>query len=187
MKWMEAKVVFDFDDKQLAMDLISDIFYELGITGLVMEEPDIEYPEDWGKDSTRPDYYSVIGYFPRDEKIQTRRRVLEKNLASLEKNKGVKCKIIYSDMDESDWTNQWKAFFRPEKITDKIVVKPTWREYAWNPDEIILEIDPGMAFGTGTHPTTCMCVAMIEKYLNMGDSFLDVGTGSRRQGMGDGQ
>ena len=178
MKWMEVKVVFDFDDKQLAMDLISDIFYELGITGLVMEEPDIEYPEDWGKGSTRPEYYAVIGYFPRDEKIQTRRRVLEKNLASLEKNNGINYKIVYSDLDESDWTNQWKAFFRPEKITDKIVVKPTWREYARNPDEIILEIDPGMAFGTGTHPTTCMCVAMIEKYLNMGDSFLDVGTGS---------
>jgi ribosomal protein L11 methyltransferase len=178
MRWMEAKVVFDFDDKQLAMDLISDAFYELGITGLVVEDPDIEYPEDWGKGSTRPEYYAVIGYFPWDEKTRTRRRVLEKNLASLEKNNGINYKIVYSDMDESDWTNQWKAFFRPEKITDKIVVKPTWREYARNPDEIILEIDPGMAFGTGTHPTTCMCVAMIEKYLNMGDSFLDVGTGS---------
>jgi ribosomal protein L11 methyltransferase len=175
---MEAKVVFDFDDKQLAMDLISDAFYELGITGLVVEDPDIEYPEDWGKGSIRPEYYAVIGYFPWDEKTRTRRRVLEKNLASLEKNNGINYKIVYSDMDESDWTNQWKAFFRPEKITDKIVVKPTWREYARNPDEIILEIDPGMAFGTGTHPTTCMCVAMIEKYLNMGDSFLDVGTGS---------
>jgi len=178
MKWIEAKVVFDFDDKQLAMDLIADIFYELDITGLVVEEPDIEFPEDWGKGSTPPEHYAVIGYFPRDEKTRTRRRVLEKNLARLEKKNGITYKIVYSDIEESDWANQWKAFFQPEKITANIVVKPTWRQYLGNPDEIILEIDPGMAFGTGTHPTTGMCITMIEKYLNKGDSFLDVGTGS---------
>ncbi|MGD9245952.1 MAG: 50S ribosomal protein L11 methyltransferase [Desulfobacterales bacterium] len=178
MKWIEAKVVFDFNDKQLATDLIADIFYEQGITGLVVEEPDIEHPEDWGKDAIHPEHYAVIGYFSRDEKTQTRRRILEKNLARLEKEKGITYKIIYADMDESDWANQWKAYSRPKKITDKIIVKPTWREYLRNQDEIIIEIDPGMAFGTGTHPTTCMCITMIEKYLNTGDSFLDVGTGS---------
>ena len=178
MKWIEAKVVFDFDDKQLATDLIADIFYELGITGLVVEDPDIEHPEDWGKDAIHPEHYAVTGYFPCNEKIQTRRRVLEENLERLQKKKGIICKVVYSDMDELQWVNQWKAHFRSKKITDKIVVKPTWREYLRNPEEIILEIDPGMAFGTGTHPTTCMCIKMIEKYLNTGDSFLDVGTGS---------
>jgi ribosomal protein L11 methyltransferase len=178
MKWIEAKVVFDFDNKQLATDLIADIFYELGTTGLVVEEPDIDHPEDWGKDAIQTEHYAVTGYFPRDEKIRTRRRVLEKNLARLEKKNGIIYRIVYSDIKESDWANQWKAHFRPEKITDKIVVKPTWRKYLGNPDEIILEIDPGMAFGTGTHPTTGMCITMIEKYLNKGDSFLDVGTGS---------
>ena len=178
MKWIEAKVVFEFHDKQLAIDLIADIFYELGTTGLVVEEPDIDHPEDWGKDAIQPEHYAVTGYFSRDEKTQTRRRVLEKNLAMLEKKNGIIYKIVYSDMEESDWAHLWKAHFRPEKITDKIVVKPTWREYLRNQDEIILEIDPGMAFGTGTHPTTCMCITMIEKYLNKGDSFLDVGTGS---------
>ena len=178
MKWIEAKVVFEFHDKQLAIDLIADIFYELGTTGLVVEEPDIDHPEDWGKDAIQPEHYAVTGYFSRDEKTQTRRRVLEKNLAMLEKKNGIIYKIVYSDMEESDWAHLWKAHFRPEKITDKIVVKPTWREYLRNQDEIILEIDPGMAFGTGTHPTTRMCITMIEKYLNTGDSFLDVGTGS---------
>ena len=178
MKWIEAKVVFEFHDKQLAIDLIADIFYELGTTGLVVEEPDIDHPEDWGKDAIQPEHYAVTGYFPRDEKTQTRRRVFEKNLARLEKKNGIICKIVYSDMEESDWAHLWKAHFRPEKITANIVVKPTWREYLRNQDEIILEIDPGMAFGTGTHPTTRMCITMIEKYLNTGDSFLDVGTGS---------
>ena len=178
MKWIEAKVVFDFEDKQLATDLIADIFYELGTTGLVVEEPDIDHPEEWGKDAIQPENYAVTGYVPRDEKTQTRRRVLEKNLARLEKKNGIICKIVYSDVEESDWAHLWKAHFRPEKITANIVVKPSWREYLRNQNEIILEIDPGMAFGTGTHPTTCMCIKMIEKYLKRGDFFLDVGTGS---------
>ncbi|MBW1957766.1 MAG: hypothetical protein JRF31_08185 [Deltaproteobacteria bacterium] len=80
MKWIEAKVVFDFNDKQLATDLIADIFYELGITGLVVEEPDNEHPEDWGKDAIHPEHYAVIGYFSRDEKTQTRRRILARIL-----------------------------------------------------------------------------------------------------------
>lgn len=178
MKWIETKVIFDFHDKQLATDLIADIFYEQGITGLVVEEPDIEHPEDWGKDAITPDHYSVIGYLLHDEQFEKQLEIIEKNLARLEKKNGMICKIVCSDVDESDWAHQWKTHFRPEKITDNIVVKPTWREYSGNHDEIILEIDPGMAFGTGTHPTTGMCITMMEKYLKKGDSFLDVGTGS---------
>ena len=178
MKWIEAKVVFDFDDKQLATDLISNIFYELGLNGVVIEEPTVEHPEDWGEDAIKPEHYAVTGYFSRDEKAETRHRIFENNLARLEKENGIICKIVYSDMDEADWAQVWKAHFQPEQITTNIVVKPTWREYARSHNEIVLEIDPGMAFGTGTHPTTCMCISLVEKYLKKGDSFLDVGTGS---------
>jgi ribosomal protein L11 methyltransferase len=178
IKWIQVTVIFDSEDKQLAIDLIADIFYEQGITGLVVEEPDMEHPEDWGKDAITPDHYSVIGYLLHDEQSEKQLKIIEKNLARLEKKNGIICKIVCSDIDESDWAHQWKAHFRPEKITDTIVITPTWREYSGNHDEIILEIDPGMAFGTGIHPTTRMCIAMIEKYLKPGDSFLDVGTGS---------
>jgi ribosomal protein L11 methyltransferase len=178
MKWIQVTVIFDSEDKQLATDLIANIFYEQGITGLVVEEPDIEHPEDWGKDAITPDHYSVIGYLLYNKQSEKQLKIIEKNLARLEKKNGIICNIVCSDVDESDWAHQWKAHFRPEKITDTIVVKPTWREYSGNHDEIILEIDPGMAFGTGIHPTTRMCIAMIEKYLKPGDSFLDVGTGS---------
>jgi len=178
MKWIQVKVIFDFKDKQLATDLIADIFYEQGITGLVVEAPDIEHPEDWGKDAITPDHYSVIGYLLHDEQSEKQLKIIEKNLVSLENKNGIIYKIVCSDVDESDWAHQWKAHFRPEKITDTIVIKPTWREYSGKNNEVILEIDPGMAFGTGIHPTTRMCIAMIEKYLKQGDSFLDVGTGS---------
>ncbi len=178
MKWIETKVVFDFKDKQLATDLIANIFYELGLKGVVVEEPDIKHPEDWGKNAIMPEHYAVIGYLPQDEQSEKRRKIIEKRLAQLERTIGIKNSVVYSDMDEADWTQIWKAYFRPEKITTNIVVKPTWRKYSRGHDEIILEIDPGMAFGTGTHPTTCMCIKMIEKYLKRGDFFLDVGTGS---------
>ena len=178
MKWIQVKVIFDFKDKQLATDLIADIFYEQGITGLVVEAPDIEHPEDWGKDAITPDHYSVIGYLLHDEQSEKQLKIIEKNLVSLENKNGIIYKIVCSDVDESDWAHQWKAHFRPEKITDTIVIKPTWREYSGKNNEVILEIDPGMAFGTGIHPTTRMCIAMIEKNLKQGDSFLDVGTGS---------
>jgi ribosomal protein L11 methyltransferase len=86
--------------------------------------------------------------------------------------------VTYARIDEQDWAEAWKAYFWPEKITDLIVVKPSWREYPAEPQEIVLEIDPGMAFGTGTHPTTSLCIRMIQTHLKPGDAFLDVGTGS---------
>ena len=94
------------------------------------------------------------------------------------KKNDIHYKIIYTDLDHSDWAESWNAFYLPEKIGETIVVKPAWCQHFADQDEIVIEIDPGMAFGTGTHPTTFMCIQMVEKYLQRGDAFLDVGTGS---------
>lgn len=178
MKWIEAKVIFDFKDKQLAIDLISNLFYDLDLKGVVIETPEIESPDDWGSDAIIPEKHAVIGYLPCDDKLEKRQKFVEENLSRLEKTTGIEYKIVYSDMNEQDWAQTWKTYFQPEKITANIVVKPTWREYIRKHDEIVLEIDPGMAFGTGTHPTTSMCISMIEKYLKRNGTFLDIGTGS---------
>jgi len=178
MKWIEVKVIFDSRDKQLAVDLISNLFYDLDLTGVVIETPEVEPLEDWGGDAVIPEEYAVIGYLPCDDTLEKSRKFVEENLSRLKKTNGIESKIIYSDMNEEDWAQTWKTYFRPEKITANIVVKPTWREYIREHDEIVLEIDPGMAFGTGTHATTCMCITMIEKYLKRSGSFLDIGTGS---------
>lgn len=178
MKWIEAKVIFDFKDKQLAIDLISNLFYDLDLKGVVIETPEIESLDDWGSDAIIPEKHAVIGYLPCDDKLEKRQKFVEENLSRLEKTTGIEYKIVYSDMNEQDWAQTWKTYFQPEKITANIVVKPTWREYIRKHDEIVLEIDPGMAFGTGTHPTTSMCISMIEKYLKRNGTFLDIGTGS---------
>ncbi len=80
---------------------------------------------------------------------------------------------------DEDWKDNWKEFFKPSKITDRIVVKPTWETYEkQSEDELIIEIDPGMAFGTGTHETTTLCIKLLEKYAEKDDAILDVGCGS---------
>lgn len=81
-------------------------------------------------------------------------------------------------VDDEDWKDKWKEYFKPAHITEKIVVKPTWEEYEKKDGELIIEIDPGAAFGTGTHPTTTGCITLMEKYLKPDMSVLDVGCGS---------
>ncbi len=184
MHWIEIKVVFDPPgndpaDTDLAVDLISDIFYDFGLQGVVVEDPAIDPEEDWAEDAIgRPACSSVTGYLPADSQTGKRCRKLEKKLSHLQERSGVISRVSYQKRDDEDWAHAWKAYFWPRKIGRRLVVKPTWREYQAEPDEIVLELDPGMAFGTGTHPTTVLCAAMIETYLKKGDSFLDVGTGS---------
>ncbi|OQY58052.1 MAG: ribosomal protein L11 methyltransferase [Desulfobacteraceae bacterium 4572_88] len=179
MKWKEVKVVFDFEDRQLATDLISDIFYDFGLQGVVVESTETDPETDWADGAeTIPENDAVIGYFPQNEMADEKCQKLKNELRGLENDHGITSQIVYNNLDEEDWAESWKEYFWPEKITPGIVVKPTWREYEASEDEIILEIDPGMAFGTGTHPTTALCIRMIERFLEPGMSFLDVGTGS---------
>jgi len=179
MKWIEAKVVFDAEDNHLAVELISNLFFEFDLKGVAEEDPTVEPTEGWAEDSIgRPDQHAVVGYFPKDRKVKRRCKVLEKRLALLKENSAILYRVSYKELAEEDWAEAWKAFFTPQKIGQKIVVKPTWCEYRADPDDIVLELDPGMAFGTGTHPTTALCINLIEDYLNRGDSFIDIGTGS---------
>jgi ribosomal protein L11 methyltransferase len=179
MKWIEAKVFFESDEPSWAMEIISDIFNELHTQGVVIEDPLSDPHEGWGIGADKPgNYYAVTGYFPQNHQTENRRQVFEEKLIKLNGQYNLRTRIVYQSIDEQDWANSWKKYFKPQKIGDRIVVKPTWHSYSPEPHEIILEIDPGMAFGTGTHPTTAMCVRMLEKYVKSGDFFLDVGTGS---------
>jgi len=179
MKWIEAKVIFEFENKELAADLISNVFHEFGLQGVVIEAPKAFEQDDWADDASGlSEYDAVTGYFPENHKAQQKCTILEEKLKKLKKEIGIKYRVYYSHIDEVDWSESWKEYFWPEKVGAAIVIKPTWREYAVSEDETVLEIDPGMAFGTGTHPTTALCIEFIETYLKKGDSFLDVGTGS---------
>lgn len=179
MKWMAAVVIVDANPAELAVDLISALFTDLGLSGVAIEDPDMEPPEGWGDNAlSKPDHHGVTGYFPQNDTLTSNCVKLEQGLAALNQTQGISFQIHYREVDEEDWAESWKAYFWPEKLTDRLVVKPTWREYTPVEGEMIIEIDPGMAFGTGTHPTTTLCIQMIQDYLKPGDAFLDVGTGS---------
>ncbi len=179
MKWMEVKIVFDCEDTIQATDLIANAFHESEVKGVVVEDPSMEEPpEGWGENGIKGEHYGVIGYLLINGTLEKKCIEIEEKLAKLKKENGISYKIICSDRDDADWAESWKTFFQPKKIGANIVVKPAWCEYLKDKDETVIEIDPGMAFGTGTHPTTFMCIKMIEKYLHRGASFLDVGTGS---------
>lgn len=179
MKYIAAKVIVDAGPFGRAEDLISSLFDDLGLTGVVVEDPNLAPSEGWGEDALpKPEHHSVTGYFPQNDSLALNRLKLEQGLDALKQTQGIFCHTLYREVDEEDWAESWKAYFWPEKLTDILVVKPTWREYKAAEGEMIIEIDPGMAFGTGTHPTTALCVRLIQDYLKPGDAFLDVGTGS---------
>ena len=81
-------------------------------------------------------------------------------------------------VDEEDWANNWKAYFKPVKVGEKLLVCPTWEEAEAEPGRAVLRIDPGMAFGTGTHHTTRMCLELLEEHIKPGDIVADLGCGS---------
>jgi ribosomal protein L11 methyltransferase len=179
MKYIEARVTFDHPDAGLAADLVAGVFFDFDLQGVVVEDPGMEPVEEWAEDAVaRPSAHAVIGYLPGDERLDRRRAQLVDEIARMGNHLGLVYRISYRQVDEQDWAESWKAFFWPQKIGARIVVKPSWRDYDARPDDIVIEIDPGMAFGTGTHPTTSLCVRLIEAGLKPGDSFLDIGTGS---------
>ena len=179
MKWIEIKVAFDHPEPDLAVDLISGLFFDFDLQGVVVEDPDAETDEDWAEDAVaRPAGHAVIGYFAADGHVDEKCKQLEDRLSGYVETQNLLFRTSYRELDDEDWAESWKAFFWPQKVSRKFVVKPTWRDYKPDPDDIVLELDPGMAFGTGTHPTTALCIQMIETHLNKGGSFLDIGTGS---------
>jgi ribosomal protein L11 methyltransferase len=179
MRWNEIKITFQGRNPAMAVELIADIFYDLGVKGVVVEDPQLKPEEGWAADARPlPEQPAVTGYLPDSSESATQRRQLEQALVELAESQKLDYSIAYRTVDEEDWAESWKEFFWPQEITRRIVVKPTWRDYTPRPDQLVIDIDPGMAFGTGTHPTTALCMAMLETYVTPGVSVLDVGTGS---------
>lgn len=178
MKWIETRVRFDVDAMEPLEDLIADVFFELGLKGVLIDDPRIQPLEGWAVAAPCPSEAAVSGYFPdRGDWLDTLRS-LKTKLHQLQRRCGFRCRISWQRIDEADWAEAWKTFFHPVRIADNIVVKPNWQPFEARPGDIVLKIDPGMAFGTGTHATTVMCIRRIRSHLSSGGYFLDVGTGS---------
>ena len=182
MKVVEIKVIYESDDIDRATKEISDIFYGFGVTGLKIEEPmRSKNPLDFYKNEKEflMVDHAISAYFPLNPYSEKRKAAI---LSTFDEKFADRDDIVYTvdfyEYDEEDYQNSWKKYLFPEKVSEKFVVKPTWREYTPEADELIIELDPGRAFGTGSHPTTSLCLKLMEENIQSGDSVIDVGTGS---------
>jgi len=177
MEWLEIRVNFKSADTETASELIAEIFHDLGVNGVVFEDPEL-LNEDKAVPADTQRHHAVKGYFADDNFFKDNIKKLRERLTGLKKSNGIEYDVLNKKIFEKDWSESWKEFFKPEKISRNIVVKPSWYEFSGCDSDIIIDIDPGMAFGTGTHPTTVLCVNAIEKYIKPKSSVLDIGTGS---------
>jgi ribosomal protein L11 methyltransferase len=120
---------------------------------------------------------AVCGYFPADSRAGEARRRIEETLYFLGRLHPIP-EPTFRTVHEEDWAEAWKAHFHPIQVGERLLIKPSWAEVAADPDRIVIELDPGMAFGTGLHPSTQLCLRACEWFVGKGYKVLDLGTGS---------
>lgn len=182
MKVEEIKVIFESENIEKSKKEIGDIFYNFGATGLKIEEP-IKNKNSLDFYKNEKDFLmvdnSVSAYFPLNFYAEKRRKAIIKAFEEkFEGREDIVYMIDFYHYEEEDYQNSWKKYFYTKKISERFVVKPTWREYEPIEKELVIEIDPGRAFGTGTHPTTSLCVRFMEENIKENHKVIDVGTGS---------
>jgi ribosomal protein L11 methyltransferase len=186
MKWSEISI----HTTQEAVEPISNILHEAGASGVVIEDPyELEKerdnifgeiyelnPNDYPKEGVIVKAYLPINSF-LGETIEGIKEAIN-NLLIYDIDLG-RNEISISEVNEEEWATAWKKYYHPVKISEKFTIVPTWESYEpVHTDELIIELDPGMAFGTGTHPTTVLCIQALERTVQKGDQIIDVGTGS---------
>lgn len=172
--WVELSIQ---TDNELA-EAISEAIYPYVEGGVALEQ--LNYSDrvaDRWEDETASGPVVVRAYLPRDETLEARRASVERALSCLNLIRPVP-PPAWRDVAQADWAEAWKAAFRPVRLGRRILVRPSWIEAETQPDDIVLTLDPGLAFGTGLHPTTQLCAEAIEARLRPGMRVLDVGTGS---------
>ncbi|MGM0835798.1 MAG: 50S ribosomal protein L11 methyltransferase [Bacillota bacterium] len=186
MKWSEISI----HTTNEAVEPISHILHEAGASGVVIEDPfDLtkEREDKFGEIyQLNPDDYPEEGvimkaYLPVNsflgETVEGIKEAIN-NLLLFDIDLGLN-NISISEVNEEEWATAWKKYYNPVKISEKFTIVPTWETYEpVSSDEKIIELDPGMAFGTGTHPTTVLCIQAIERTVQPQDKVIDVGTGS---------
>ncbi|MDS9471016.1 50S ribosomal protein L11 methyltransferase [Sporosarcina pasteurii] len=186
MKWSEIAI----HTTHAATEAVANIFHEAGASGVIIEdskEPHLPRENVFGeiyeldKNDFPTEGVIVKAYLPVNSFLIETMKDIEQAIADLPRyglDVGLN-KIKTSEVDEEDWATAWKQYYHPVKISGRFTIVPTWENYTpVESDELIVELDPGMAFGTGTHPTTVMCMQALEKYVHNGDTVVDVGTGS---------
>lgn len=188
MLWRELTI----HTTEEAVEMITNFLHEAGAGGVSIEESGTTNKKrdtslgQWFDEivpfNDIPEGQAVIkGYFDETVTLEAIRDEITPRVNEL-KEFGIETGEVRYEMktvDENDWATAWKQYFKPIRVSDRLIIKPTWEDYTPESEhESIIELDPGMAFGTGTHPTTSLCLRTLEMVIKGGEEVIDVGTGS---------
>ena len=172
MKWLQLSVRTTPE----FVEPVSELLRRYGERDVIVQEEG-----DWDPDNVDemapPTSVVVITCLPLDSTTSSRREMIDAGIrlvSILEPGASLEDRVV----DEDEWETAWKSRFTVRHIGERLVLKPTWQTYQPSPDDVIIELDPGMAFGTGHHPTTRMCLEQLERLLVLGMRVIDLGTGS---------
>jgi ribosomal protein L11 methyltransferase len=166
-----------------SVEPVSAAFMEAGCPGVVVHDPAARSSDLFATDDRpRPDPSvpcTVTAYLPVDDRLEPALDDIQRRLellreAQIDSGEGLTLRTV----EDSDWAEAWKAYYKPFRVGRRFVVKPTWEAWAAAPGDLVIELDPGMAFGTGSHPTTRLCLELLEERVRPGETLLDWGAGS---------
>ena len=187
MKWIEVTIKTTTE----AVEAITNILDDLRTGGVMIEDPkdfffqkknelDWDYVEEEVFNKRNSDGVLIKTYISEERNVMELVETIKQKVSALT-GFGIDIgegSISLGQVNEEDWANEWKKYYKPTKIGEKLVVKPTWEDYDVQDGDLVIELDPGMAFGTGTHETTTMCMRELEKYVREDSKVFDIGCGS---------
>lgn len=185
-EWLEVSI----EVCRTAEEVTAEILREAGArNGVVIDDPMVyervrnRVPRELCDPLPKGTDFSVVkvsAYYPEDGELQSRLAKIERALDEVRERIGPfrAGPALFRKVSEQDWANEWKQYFHVTTVGKHMVIKPSWEEYEASPDDVVLELDPGMAFGTGTHPTTCLCLEALEELVRPDSTVFDVGCGS---------
>lgn len=175
--WLEI-AVFSTPEK---VEAVAHIMQEFGSGGVIIEDPALILAalKQGSRETIAPSLQVPVekdtvvkGYFQRDCTLSNRLEELARFFTKLD------LRWQLREVFEEDWAHTWRQYYKPVPVGKRLVVKPSWEEYTAQGEEIVIDLDPGMAFGCGTHATTALCLMLLEDQVQGGELVYDVGTGS---------
>ena len=172
-RWIEVSLRVDGE----SAEAIAEVLGRYGHQGVSLEQADIA-PDTWDEADLPPAQNLILrAYFPDDARAGNTKTQLQAALGHMRQLYPMP-EPAYRLLREDDWAQAWKAHYQPLRIGKRLLIRPRWIDVALADDDIVIALDPGMAFGTGTHPTTQLCLQALERVIQPGQVALDLGCGS---------
>lgn len=186
MNWTEITVKIAPE----AVEMASGVLYATGVGGVSITDSSLleeserltsawDVLDDDVREKYEVDFATLKAYYPPETDIEETLKTIEEGIKSLDGLTNISgLEISAKEVHEQDWENEWKKYYKPVPVGKRIIIKPQWEEIDDESRDVVIELDPGMAFGTGTHETTRMCLALLEEFVTPKSTLLDIGTGS---------